>query len=127
MVLHYWGHTTTEKALAQLFGGTAIGTPSSRVQRLTQWGYRVAYRTSTLPELEAWLEQGIPPIVFVRTEFLDYWTENTPHAVVLVGVDEDRVYLHDPAFAAASQTCSLDGFLAAWVEQDEVVAVIQPA
>jgi hypothetical protein len=65
------------------------------------------------------------PIVFVQTQFLDYWVENSPHAVVLVGIDEEHVvYLNDPAFEIAPQIASIDGFLAAWIEMDEVAATI---
>lgn len=127
IVLAHWKQTSTEQALNELLGSTPVGTPSSRIQRLSRWGYQVIYRTATLPELGSWLTEGVPVIAFVRTEFLDYWHEDTPHAVVIVGLDDNDVYLYDPAFAAAPKISSLDGFLAAWIEQDEVVAVIQPA
>ncbi len=127
MVLATWERNTTEQALSELLGSTPMGTPSSRIQRLSLWGYQVIYRTATLAELKSWLTQGIPIIAFVRTQFLTYWHEDTPHAVVIVGIGDNEVYLHDPAFTVAPQITLLDGFLAAWIEQDEVVAVIQPA
>jgi len=61
----------------------------------------------------------------VETDFLEYWDVGTPHAVVVIGLDGSSVYLNDPAFATAPQQTSLDGFLAAWTEMDDVVAVIE--
>ena len=56
---------------------------------------------------------------------LTYWKEETFHAVVVVGYDDEQLYLNDPAFAAAPQTVGWDSFLAAWAEYDEVAIVIQ--
>jgi uncharacterized protein Usg len=84
----------------------------------------VSYGSTTLEQLQEWLDHDIPPIAFVQTAFLDYWTTNTPHAVVVVGINDNQVYLNDPAFDIAPQSTSLDGFLAAWIEMDEVAASI---
>jgi len=124
MLLAHLESPVLESKVSELFEATEIGTPASRVLRLKKWGYRVIYRSAALAELGGWLVEGISPIVFVHTQFLDYWTENSPHAVVLVGMDENDIYLNDPAFATAPQLCSLDGFIAAWTEMDEVAAVI---
>lgn len=126
MVLSYLGHSVTEDSVAQLFDSTPFGTPSSRVKRLKHWGYQVNYRSATVADLADWLAAGLPVIAFVHTTFLDYWQVQTPHAVVVVGLDEDHVYIHDPAFAEAPQKCAIDGFIAAWIEMDEVVAVLEP-
>lgn len=127
MVLAYWQHFVSESELSILFAATEIGVPASRIQRLSQWGYVVDYRTVPLETLRNCLSQQVPPIVFVQTEFLEYWRTATPHAVVLVGMDATNVYLSDPSFATAPQTASLDGFLTAWVEMDETAAIIRPA
>lgn len=124
MLLAHLESPVLESKVSALFEATEIGTPASRVLRLKKWGYHVLYRSASLAELRGWLEEGSPPIVFVHTQFLDYWTSNSPHAVVLVGMDDSQLYLRDPAFPTALQTCSLDGFLAAWTEMDEVAAVI---
>lgn len=127
MVLTLWNDNVSERELSRLFGATEYGTPSSHVTRLSQRGYKVEYRTATIQEAKQWLAQRIPLIAFVNTEFLEYWDgwDATRHAVVIVGIDEQKVYLNDPAFDTAPQIASLDGFLAAWAEMDEVVAVIR--
>jgi len=124
MVLAYWQSPVLESTVSKLFEAGELGTPASRVLRLEKWGFKVTYGSASLPELRAWLEKGIPPITFVKTQFLDYWIVPTPHAVVVVGINDDKIYLNDPAFDSAPQISSLNGFLAAWVEMNEMVAVI---
>lgn len=124
MVLAYLQQPMTESQISQLFEADDSGTPASRVRRLERWGFQITYGSTTLETLKAWLAQGIPPIALVYTEFLDYWTDETPHAVVVVGLEQDRVYLNDPVFDTVPQIASLDGFLAAWIEMDEIAAII---
>ena len=124
MVLAYLQQPVVESKVFDLFGAEAVGTPASRILRLERWGFKVTYGSTTLEELRVWLAQGVPPIALVHTQFLDYWTTSTPHAVVVVGMADDQVYLNDPAFETAPQIASLDGFLAAWIEMDEVAATV---
>lgn len=125
MLLARLGDPVVESDVSKLFQSTEVGTPSSRVLRLKQWGYRVTYRSATISELHNWLAGDNPPIVFLRTLFLDYWAEDVFHAAVVVGIEDQRIYLNDPAFDMAPQACSLDGFLAAWAEKDEGIALIE--
>ena len=125
MVLAYWQTPIPQEKIADLMDANEYGVPGSRIRRLENWGYKVVYRPATLNELSNWIEQGIPPIVLVETDFLEYWALGTTHAVVLVGLDEQFVYFNDPAFATTPQQASLDGFLAAWAEMDDLVAVIE--
>lgn len=125
MVLAHLGTPAVESDVNKLLQGTEFGTPSSRVLRLRGWGYRVNYRSADLDDLSEWLAENKPPIVFLRTIFLDYWTEDTFHAAVVVGIEGNQVYLNDSNFSDAPQACSIDGFLAAWAERDEAVALIE--
>jgi hypothetical protein len=125
MLLARLGDLVVESDVSKLFQSTEIGTPASRVLCLKRWGYQVIYRSAALDELKGWLADNKPPIVFLRTLFLDYWTEDTFHAAVVVGIEGQKVYLNDPAFETAPQVCSLDSFLAAWAERDEGVALIE--
>jgi ABC-type bacteriocin/lantibiotic exporter with double-glycine peptidase domain len=125
MVLAYLESPVTENKVGELFEAAEFGVPSSRIIHLEKWGYQVIYRSASLSELQQWIGQGQPVIAFVYTRFLDYWTAVTPHAVVIIGIDNENVYLNDPAFEIAPQTCSINGFLAAWVEMDEVTALIE--
>lgn len=82
--------------------------------------------SGSLDTLETLLEQGYPPIVFVRTNELPYWDDDVYHAVVLAGVDEAFVYLYDPAFANAPQRTTIGDFYLAWLHLNTDFALIQP-
>jgi ABC-type bacteriocin/lantibiotic exporter with double-glycine peptidase domain len=73
MVLAYLGDQRSEQELVRLLEvDPAFGVPASRLLRLRQWGYQVTYDSLSLPLLRHWLDQGVPPIVLVRTDFLAY-------------------------------------------------------
>lgn len=56
---------------------------------------------------------------------LDHWQgEDSSHVAVVVGYDDEYVYLNDPAFADAPQRVLWDGFLAAWEEYDRMAAIV---
>ena len=46
------------------------------------------------------------------------WSYSTDHAVVVVGFDEDKIYLNDPAFEDYPQPVSFIEFELAWLEFD---------
>jgi ABC-type bacteriocin/lantibiotic exporter with double-glycine peptidase domain len=124
MVLGYWGIQSTEVDLARQLGTTSMGTPGSRLVRLSSPTMQVFFGPFTLTMLKRHLEQRQPVIALVRTMFLDYWHDDLAHAVVVVGSDDDGLLLNDPAFDVAPQRASIDGFLAAWCEFDYLCASI---
>ena len=127
MVLDYIGIQVAYNRLGQLLKmKPGIGTPSSYIQELTHLGVNVLYERGTLNRVQQHLEQGFPVIAFVQTGELPYWRVNTPHAVVVVGLDETQVYLNDPAFNKAPVMVSRGDFDLAWLERDEFYAVISP-
>ena len=65
-------------------------------------------------------------LVFVLTGDLPYWNENTAHVMVAVGIDNESIYVNDPAFENAPQFIPLDYFLLAWSEFDHRCAIIKP-
>ncbi len=75
--------------------------------------------------LERYLDVELPIIVYIDTGFLvSYWTESTNHAVVVIGIEGEHIYLNDPFFQAAPQILLLNEFLPAWIEQKQLYAVI---
>ena len=74
--------------------------------------------------LRTHLQNNQPCIVFVDTGQLPYWDESANHALVVVGLDEDYVYVHDPEFPNAPLQVSIGDFDLAWLEHDEMYAVI---
>jgi hypothetical protein len=89
-------------------------------------GFDVDARFSNLAELAAALLAGTPPIVFLDTGSLDYWSFDCPHVAVLVGLDVATAYLNDPYFDTAPQQTSLAGFQQAWAANKCYAAYIRP-
>lgn len=126
MVLAYLGIECSEAEISQLLGTYEFGTPSFAIQRLSLWGIEVNYRPLSLEKLLSTLSDRQPVIVFVQTEFLDYWEQNVAHAIVVVGIfDTQQFWVHDPAKSVAPLKVSLDGLMAAWGEFAYKSAVLQ--
>jgi len=125
MVLEYLGQSVEYAQLLHILNITPnLGAPASHIKRLSTLGLGIVYRAGTISDLMKYLAQNIPCIVFVNTIELDYWTEATRHAVVVVGIDERQVYLNDPFFEVAPQIVSRLEFELAWDEMDNSYAVI---
>lgn len=126
MLLDFIGRPVAYRRLLKLLGITPFGTPARRVVNLAKWGLQVTYARGSLAELEALIEHGQPGIVFVRTEHLPYWSFSTDHAVVVVGFDEQSVYVNDPYFEKAPQAIPRGDFYLAWMVFDHYYATISP-
>jgi len=100
------------------------GAPFRNLQYLEKLNVSVQIEQGDVATLKNWLERGLPPIVFVKTSELSYWNESTNHALVISGMDEERVYLLDPAFEDAPKRVSIAEFELAWLEMDQFYAVI---
>jgi len=123
-VLAYLGVEQTQSSLNRLFGLTAIGTPFRNIQRLTSLGVSVRLQRGDESALRNAIDHNQPPILFVKTGDLPYWHDNTAHAVILIGYDEDVVLLADPQFADSPQRVGWGELMLAWGEQDYYFALI---
>src|SRR2546428_9599499 len=101
MVLAYYGRTYSEGELAQALGTGPRGTPARNVERLAALGFDVEVKFSDAAELAAALAAGTPPLVYLDTGSLDYWSIDCAHVAVLVGVGLAEVSLNDPFFDSA--------------------------
>ena len=112
MVLAYWGEERDQKTLVrQLQTIAGAGTPGSRLTRLATRRLDVTYGSGEVTDLQQALAQRIPPIALVRTADLLYWGDlDFAHAVVVVGIDEASVLLHDPGQPQAPLTVDLGKF-----------------
>ena len=125
MVLAWLGLELSEAEIGQHLGTQEYGTPGSALQRLSALHLSVTYREWSVAQLLDALRAGQPVIVLVRTAFLDHWTQDVAHAVVVVGAVEDDVFwIHDPALPTGPLTVSWNGLLAAWTEFDHRGATI---
>jgi ABC-type bacteriocin/lantibiotic exporter with double-glycine peptidase domain len=118
MVAAYWEQPLLQADIAHWLGTRGVGTPSSRIQRLTQRGFELVYSTGSLADLDTWLKRQVPLILFIRTGELSYWPIDTPHAVVLAGLSADNAYLFDPGVETAPMTAPVDELLLAWSHFD---------
>ena len=103
-----------------------LGTAFYNIRNLEKLGLQVVYeKFATLEILYNLLLDDWPCIVGVQTLPLPHWNKvDIPHAVVLMGMAENDVYLNDPAFSDAIFTAPIGEFDLAWLERDEEYAVL---
>jgi hypothetical protein len=125
MSVAFQGESITQDDIARWLGTSEIGTPASRVEQLSKRGFEVIYRQGSLGEVRSWLARATPCILFVRTGELAYWDYDTPHAVVLVGLEEDVAFLLDPADERVPVEVPLGDLMLAWSHLGYTYAVIR--
>lgn len=130
MVLDYLGIRRSQDELARhMHSIPHVGTVGRNILNLQSSELHVVYTQGTLEHLRAWLAQEVPVIALVQTAELPYWDKvEARHAVVVVGLDEENVYLLDPARDPDVITVSRGDFALAWEEwMDGRCAVIDCA
>ena len=127
MVSAFWEQPLAQEDVARWLETQSVGTPASRVVRLARRGFDVIYTSGSEAALAEWLAQGVPPILFVRTgDLLPYWSIDTPHAVVLAGIEGDNCILIDPGLVIAPAHVALGNLLLAWLHSDDAYAILRP-
>jgi ABC-type bacteriocin/lantibiotic exporter with double-glycine peptidase domain len=126
MVLAHYGDIRTESELRSLLDTRPTGTRAGNLMRLSGPALEVYLRPSNLVELEKSLTANQPPIVFLKTGSLEYWTVDIFHTVVLVGVDSPTTALFDPYFATTPQNTSLQSFEKSWAQTGQFTAFLRP-
>lgn len=117
MVLAYLGIKRSEAQVRKALGAEAWGTPTFAIQRLASAKLEIIYREWSIAELLSTLTAGQPVIVFVRTGFLGYYSEDFAHALVVVGASpEQQFWVHDSGQPSGPIIVAWDGLLAAWAE-----------
>lgn len=126
MGLAYLGITKTEKWLWRRLTAGDV-TPFPNLEKLAPvLGVIVEIHTEgTLQQFEPYIEAGLPVIVVVDTDDAHYWPYVRHHAVVVVGFDEQSVYVNDPAQTEAPLAVNIGTFLLAWLRRDYQYAVIR--
>lgn len=123
MVLSHLQRPVAYAKLIKLLQIGYAGAPFSNLHYLESWGLSVTIRQGDLATLRHYLTQGIPPIVFVATNELSYWHEATNHAVVIIGMDDEFVWVNDPGFDAPITIPILE-FDLAWLAMNEYFAIL---
>ncbi len=126
MALAYHGRVHSEDEIRQLLQTGPRGTPARNVAYVASLGFEVEVKFSNAAELAAALLTGTPPIVYLDTGSLDYWSVDCSHVAVLVGMELGTVILNDPAFDSAPQKAALANFLQAWAANAFLATFIRP-
>lgn len=127
MVLAYLQVRVDYKHLLRQLRTETHGSVFNNLRYLESMGLSILTEDGSMEKLRVYLESGLPIIAFVDTgQLTSYWREATNHAVVIVGITSDTVYLNDPEFDTAPQTVSLAEFELAWLEKGYRYAVIRP-
>jgi uncharacterized protein YvpB len=126
MLLDHLGRSLEYSRLRKLLNVQHFGAPAGNIRRLAQLNLNVIYSQTDLNGLEILVQQGRPVIVFVRTGELPYWTYSTDHALVVVGYDDDFLYVNDPDRDKAEIPIAVPrgDFELAWLERDYYYALI---
>lgn len=126
MVLDYLGIRKDEQWLRARL---AIGdiTPFPNIKRLTdELGMVSVIATWGEPTtFEPYIEAGLPLIVAVDTDNVNYWPYVANHAVVVIGFNDNSVFVHDPNQSGEPLEVEIGNFMLAWSRRDFQYAVIQ--
>jgi predicted double-glycine peptidase len=116
MVLAHLGISRTQAALAKTLGlNPPFGTRHSNIKKLASAKITVTHEAGDLADIHRWLEQGTPVIVFVQAGDLPHWSgHHFQHAVVVVGVEGQTVFLMDPALDEGPTPVDEAAFMLAW-------------
>ena len=127
MVLEYYHINIRYARLLSILRVADSGATFRSLGRLESIGLRVQVERGAIDKLSEWLAQGVPPIVAVDTGLLlSYWTETTGHALVVISIDKQNIYVNDPYFADAPKKIVIDEFEASREEAGRLYAIIQP-
>jgi hypothetical protein len=78
-----------------------------------------------MADLENALRQDLPPIALVFTGQLPYWDRSTPHAVVVIGMSREQIFMHDPAHEQPGIAVAHGDFHLAWDEMGNRFALLR--
>ncbi len=126
MVLDYLQVPVRYERLLQVLRTMPIGTLFRNLHHLeSAYGLSVTIDYGSPEQLQAYLDTGLPVIVSLNTQMLSYWDyQEMIHAVVVIGIEGETIYLNDPAFPEAPQVIALAEFNLAWYEEKNLYGVI---
>ena len=119
MVLSVYDKEVSQSELKNSMGITESGTQVEVVwEKLPFERWQLQYNQRfgcSLEDLENELAKGVPPIVFIISSFLPHSEKDFLHAVVVVGIDKESVYINDSLLEESSPfKMARSAFQAAW-------------
>jgi hypothetical protein len=127
MALAFCGISRSQAEIAAQIGHIeGAGTSSRNIVRLAAFGVEVQWKKEhAMGDLQQAIANAETPVAFLRTGELPYWEQDTPHAVVIVGIDRGTIYLNDPAFENAPIPVLVGDYELAWDEFDRQWATVK--
>lgn len=114
MLLDYLQIPMNYVRLQRLLNVRYFGAFFSDIENLRTLGVSVVVGEGDLPTIQEYLESGLPVIAAVNTGYLQsYWTEAVGHAFVVVGIEDEIVYVNDPVLPTAPQPIPINEFMVA--------------
>jgi ABC-type bacteriocin/lantibiotic exporter with double-glycine peptidase domain len=128
MILAFYGKDYSESDLRKLLKTRMGGTSPARLMwQLPTLGFEALVETGSLRSLSEHVDSGQPCIVHVWTPPLPHWDKEAIHALVVIGMSEDSVLIHDPSLPTGPTTVPLSSFVNAWAATDYLMIAIQPS
>lgn len=125
MALTYLQVPFEYSALIALLDIRFYGTAFSNLRKLEILGLHVSLGEWAGVEMfEQYLNTGLPVLVNVNTSELPYWNQETSHVVVVIGLEDDDIVVHDPFFDENPKRVPLKEFMLAWDDQYQRYGVI---
>lgn len=121
IVLDYYGVHKSEKELAELTGAVkGIGVDDKAIENAAKsLGFKVEIKNeATFEDIETWLKKSVPVIVDWFTKGRsDYGDSEVAdgHYSVVIGLDENFVYLQDPEIGGVRKI-DRDDFMRVWFD-----------
>ena len=121
MVLDYYGVEKTEAEVAKECGrDSVLGTDDKSIKKAAEgYGFKVEiHNEASFEDIQHWLDKKVPVIVdwFTRGRS-DYDDSEVPdgHYSVVVGLDDENIYLQDPEIGKM-RTLDRDDFMRVWFD-----------
>lgn len=121
MVLSYFGVEKTEAEVAKECGrDPSLGTDDISIKKAAErYGFKVEIQNeASFEDIQSWLDKKVPVIVdwFTRGRS-DYDDSEVPdgHYSVVVGLDDENIYLQDPEIGKM-RTLDRDDFMRVWFD-----------
>lgn len=121
-VLHYFGINKTEEEIRQKAKTDENGTTTQNIIKVAkQFGLKTkAQYNMKEQELKDWIDKKIPVIIcFQAWGYKKYYkNKESGHYAVVIGYDEENIYLQDPSIEDARGYLPWDEFIERWHDID---------
>jgi hypothetical protein len=127
MALAYLGIARSQLELARLLKvRPGFGAPASNILNLRSRQIEPIYHLNGgWDDIRSWLQRQMPVIACVQAGELPHWQGvQAQHVVLIVGLDDQSVHIHDPALDHAPIPVPVGDFWLAWDEMERRYAVL---